>query len=198
MRAKDGQKFPKNYRSFNLNSSNLYKPVFVARPEFDDSLGALGGWVKSFEYLDSSIAIADTLGFLDERVLLTAGVRRQSLELQILQLLQYRRTQKPDTISRPSPRPSACWSNPGILCLSMATISKPWNADPPRRGEPSTRGKYSRHPSPDQIEFGIKFDLDGLGLTAGLFQIEKPNADSPMLQLTDSVSMASSAIAALN
>ncbi len=27
----------------------------------------------------------------------------------------------------------------------------------------------------NQIEFGVKFDLDGLGLTAGLFQIEKPN-----------------------
>ena len=62
MQTKQLQRFPKNRRFLNLNSSNLYKPVFVARPAFDDSIG---GWVKRFEFLDSSIALADTLGFLD-------------------------------------------------------------------------------------------------------------------------------------
>ena len=52
--------------------------MFVARPAFDDSIG---GWGKFLEVLDSSIALADTLGFLDERLLLTAGVRRQSIEV---------------------------------------------------------------------------------------------------------------------
>ena len=38
-----------------------------------------GVGAKEYESLDSSIALADTLGFLDERVLLIAGIRRQSI-----------------------------------------------------------------------------------------------------------------------
>ena len=77
MRTKGEGRFSKNFKVSSLNiNSNLYKPVFFARPAFDSSIG---GWGKSYEFLESSIALADTLGFLDERLLLTAGVRRQSI-----------------------------------------------------------------------------------------------------------------------
>ena len=142
MRTKGVYRDSKNFRFSSLNiTSNLYKPVFIARPAFDDSIG---GWVKSREALDSSIALADTLGFLDERLLLTAGIRRQSIESNSSTSGQAH--SEANTTSRPSPRPSACWSNPGILPLSMATISKPWKADPPRRIRRSMRAKYFHHP----------------------------------------------------
>ena len=173
MRTKRLQRIPKNYRFFNLNSSNLYNPVFVARPAFDDSLGALGGWVKRFEVLDSSIAIADTLGFLDERVLLTAGIRRQSIESKDFNF-NTGRSQKPirQVGHHPGHRPVG--QTLGFVSLYGNYI------EALERGPTAPRGTVNEGeifpPSvTDQIEFGVKFDLDGLGLTAGLFQIERPN-----------------------
>ena len=162
MRTKNLQRLSKNQPRSNLKSSNLYKPLFVARPAFDDSLG---GWVKRWEFLDSSIALADTLGFLDERVLLTAGVRRQSLE--------YKRFNFYDK---------------SAITPAIGLLVKPWDfvslygnyIEALEQGRTAPRGTVNEGeifpPSvTNQIELGVKLDLDGLGLTAGLFQIERPS-----------------------
>ncbi len=172
MRTKEERRAPKNARLPSLNiTSNLYKPVFVARPAFDDSIGS---WAKGVEVLESSIALADTLGFLDERLLLTAGVRRQSIGLRIFN-----------------------WRTTGALrsqydksaiTPAFGLLVKPWDfaslygnyIEALEQGPTAPRGTVNEGeifpPSvTDQIEFGVKFDLDGLGLTAGLFQIERPN-----------------------
>ena len=171
MQTKQLETLPKNYRNLSLNiTSNLYKPVFVARPAFDDSIG---GWVKRFELLDSSIAIADTLGFLDERVLLTAGIRRQSLEAKFFNFNTGAVRSRYDK---------------SAITPAIGLLVKPWDfvslygnyIEALERGPTAPRGTVNEGeifpPSvTDQIEFGVKFDLDGLGLTAGLFQIERPN-----------------------
>ena len=170
MRTKLLERMPKNYRALNLNSSNLYKPLFVARPAFDDSIG---GWGKRSEVLDSSIAIADTLGFLDERVLLTTGVRRQSIGAKFFNF-----------------RTGAVRSryDKSAITPAFGLLVKPWDfmslygnyIEALERGPTAPIGTVNEGeifpPSvTDQIELGVKFDLDGLGLTAGLFQIERPN-----------------------
>ena len=170
MRTKNGERIPQNRPFSNLKSSNLYKPVFVARPAFDDSLG---GWVKRFEVLDSSIAIADTLGFLDERVLLTAGIRRQSLESKFFNLNTGAVRSQYDK---------------SAITPAIGLLVKPWDfmslygnyIEALERGPTAPIGTVNEGeifpPSvTDQIELGVKFDLDGLGLTAGLFQIERPS-----------------------
>ena len=170
MQTKEEFRFPKNQRFLNLNSSNLYKPVFVARPAFDDSTG---GWGKISEYLESSIALADTLGFFDERVLLTAGIRRQSLESKFFNFRTGIRTGQYEK---------------SAITPAFGLLVKPWDfvslygnyIEALEAGPTAPRGTVNEGeifpPSvTDQIEFGVKFDLDGLGLTAGLFQIERPN-----------------------
>ena len=156
-------------RSLNI-TSNLYKPMFVARPAFDDSIG---GWGKNYEILESSIALADTMGFLDERLLLTAGVRRQSIGAKFFNF-----------------RTGALRSQyeKSAITPAFGLLVKPWDfaslygnyIEALERGPTAPIGTVNEGeifpPSvTDQIEFGVKFDLDGLGLTAGLFQIEKPN-----------------------
>ena len=173
MRTKKLQRISKNQLFSNLKSSNLYKPVFVARPAFDDSLGALGGWVKRSEDLDSSIALADTLGFFDERVLLTAGVRRQSIESKGFNFNTGAVSSQYDK---------------SAITPAFGLLVKPWDfmslygnyIEALEEGPTAPTGTVNEGeifpPSvTDQIEFGVKFDLDGLGLTAGLFQIERPN-----------------------
>ncbi len=144
--------------------------MFFARPAFDDSTG---GWGKRFEVLDSSIALADTLGFLDERLLLTAGVRRQSIESKSFNFRTGALNSQYDK---------------SAITPAFGLLVKPWDfaslygnyIEALERGPTAPRGTVNEGeifpPSvTDQIEFGVKFDLDGLGLTAGLFQIEKPN-----------------------
>ena len=171
MRTKYEVRRSKNAGFSSLNiTSNLYKPVFVARPAFDDSIG---GWGKRSEDLDSSIAIADTLGFLDERLLLTAGVRRQSIESKFFNW-----------------RTDALISqyDKSAITPAFGLLVKPWDfaslygnyIEALEQGPTAPRGTVNEGeifpPSvTNQIELGVKLDLDGLGLTAGLFQIEKPN-----------------------
>ncbi len=160
---------PNRFSSLNI-SSNLYNPVFVARPAFDDSTG---GWGKGFAVLDSSIAIADTLGFLDERLLLTAGVRRQSIGLKSFNF-------RTDALRSQYDK--------SAITPAIGLLVKPWDymslygnyIEALERGPTAPIGTVNEgeifSPSvTDQIEFGVKFDLDGLGLTAGLFQIERPS-----------------------
>ena len=170
MRTKYGQRIPKNQPFSILKSSNLYKPLFVARPAFDDSIG---GWGKDYETLESSIALADTLGFLDERLLLTAGVRRQSLE------------NKRFNFNTGAVRSQY---DKSAITPAIGLLVKPWDfmslygnyIEALERGPTApdiavNAGEVFSPSVTDQIEFGVKFDLDGLGLTAGVFQIEKPS-----------------------
>ena len=172
MRTKDVRRFSKNQRFSSLNiTSNLYKPVFVARPAFDDSIG---GWGKIAESLDSSIALADTLGFLDERLLLTAGVRRQSIESKFF---NYRTGALNSQYEKSAITPA------------FGLLVKPWDfaslygnyiealEEGPTAPDTAVNAGEVFPPSvTNQIELGVKLDLDGLGLTAGLFQIERPSA----------------------
>ncbi len=171
MRTKSEERWSKNDRFSSLNITNLYKPVFVARPAFDDSIG---GWGKNSESLDSSIALADTLGFLDERLLLTAGVRRQSIGFKSF---NYRTGALNSQYDKSAITPA------------FGLLVKPWDfaslygnyIEALERGPTAPRGTVNEgeifSPSvTNQIELGVKLDLDGLGLTAGLFQIERPSA----------------------
>ncbi len=172
MRTKYEVRRSKNERFSSLNiTSNLYKPVFVARPAFDDSIG---GWGKALKGLDSSIALADTLGFLDERVLLTAGVRRQSIGVKFFNFRTGALTSQYDK---------------SAITPAFGLLVKPWDfaslygnyieALEQGRTAPDTAvnaGEVFPPSVTNQIELGVKLDLDGLGLTAGLFQIERPSA----------------------
>ena len=148
--------------------SNLYKPIFIPRPTFDDSVGS---WGKATESLDSSIAIADTLGFLDERVLFTAGIRRQSIASKNFDFTRGVLESQYDK---------------SAITPALGLLVKPWDfvslygnyieaLEQGLTAPENTVNEGEIFPPyvTDQIEFGVKLDLDGLGLTAGLFQIER-------------------------
>jgi iron complex outermembrane receptor protein len=62
-------------------STNLYRPVDVAAPDPTFFVGNdMNAPALTQRTLLSSVALADTLSFLDDRVLLTVGVRHQSIK----------------------------------------------------------------------------------------------------------------------
>ena len=151
-------------------ASNLYNPVFRALPEFDR---ITRNPPKIWDEVYSSIAIADTLGFFDERVLLTAGIRRQSIDVKRFNRNTGMRTSQYDK--------SAITPAVGLLVKPWDFVSLYGNyIEALEPGPTAPRGTVNEGeifpPSvTNQIELGVKLDLDGLGLTAGLFQIERPN-----------------------
>ena len=151
-------------------TSNLFNPVFVTRPEFERPTS---NPPKTSDNFYSSIAIADTMGFFDERVLLTAGIRRQSIET--------KRFDRSTGAVRSQYDKSAATPAIGLLFKPWDFVSLYGNyIEGLEQGPTAPRGTVNEGeifpPSEtEQIEFGVKFDLDGLGLTAGFFQIEKPN-----------------------
>ncbi len=153
--------------------SNLYNPVFITRPKIDPPIRRARP-LKVGYYVDSSTAIADTIGFFDNRVLLTAGIRRQNIDNKGFNRNTGARTSQYDK-SANTP--------------AFALLVKPWSFmslygnyiealewGPTAPNSAVNAGEIFPPSETEQVEFGVKFDLDGLGLTAGVFQIEKPSA----------------------
>ena len=153
--------------------SNLYNPVFITRPKFDPPIRRARPPKLAYS-VHSSTAIADTIGFFDERVLLTAGIRRQDILQEFFNLNTGARNSKYDK-SANTP--------------AFAMLVKPWSfmslygnyiealeEGPTAPNSAVNAGEIFPPSETEQVEFGVKFDLDGLGLTAGVFQIQKPSA----------------------
>ena len=153
--------------------SNLYNPVFTVFPKIDSPIRRARP-PKSRYVVYSSTAIADTIGFFDDRVLLTAGIRRQDILQEIFNLNTGARNSKYEK-SANTP--------------AFALLVKPWSfmslygnyiealeTGPTAPNSAVNAGEQLPPSETEQVEFGVKFDLDGLGLTAGVFQIEKPSA----------------------
>ena len=152
-------------------NSNLYQPRFIARPQLN--LPRRRNQPKNFESAISSIAIADTMGFFDERVLLTAGIGRQTIDNKRFNTSTGMRTSQYEKSA----------NTPAV-----GLVVKPWRfmsiygnyiealeQGPTAPRTAANAGEVFPPNETEQIEFGMKFDLDGLGLTAGVFQIERPS-----------------------
>lgn len=122
-----------------------------------------------------SIAIADTLGLFDDRLLITAGLRRQQLRVEGYEA---------DGSGRKS---QGGLYEEGITTPVYGVVFKPWEhvalyanrIEGLAKGPtpPATAGNRDATFSPGrtkQVEAGVKFDWETYGATFGVFRIEKP------------------------
>lgn len=63
-------------------SNNIYQPVALTPPPLTGFGGILGSPRETERIKNSSLAVADTLGFMDGRVRLTLGLRHQTIEVE--------------------------------------------------------------------------------------------------------------------
>jgi iron complex outermembrane receptor protein len=161
-------------------SGNLYDPMTVEQPDADFFIGGdLSSPLVTENTETSSIAIADTLAFRDEQVLLTLGVRYQNIELNSYDydsgdmLSGYDESQltpvaglvvKPsDSISLYAnyiegliPGEVAPASSGGVQVENAGEVFEPYQAE--------------------QYELGVKFDRERFGSTLSLFSTTKPTS----------------------
>lgn len=158
--------------------TNLYNPVQVARPTPPATY--FGSDVHDPRIVGKnrmkSVALSDTLGFVDDRILLTLGVRRQSIEVDAWNTASGNRTSNyGETITTPvyglvlKPWEHVSFYANRIEGLAQGptaptgnTVTNPGEVFPPTRSK--------------QTEVGVKGDWDSFGATLGVYRIEQPNS----------------------
>jgi iron complex outermembrane receptor protein len=161
-------------------ASNLYAPVAVPAPAPDFFQGGLLSDPLTTEEVENrSVAIADTLAFLDGRLLLTAGLRYQELETRSfdfssgVELSGY----ASDALT---PAAGVVWRLDEELSFygNYAESLQPGQIAPASSGgTPVVNAGEVLDPfRGEQWEFGVKVDRDRLGLTAGVFTFTRPSA----------------------
>lgn len=167
---------------FNTYSTNIYNPVSYDKPAFsanpfhgndlDDP--ALQGRTRL-----SSYAFGDTLSFLDDKVLLTLGIRHQRLSQRDYAYDTGKESGAYDA-SRNSPAAGIVFKVAPSVSLYANYIealvqgeTAPINSN----GIKVSNGGESLQPYVSkQKEIGVKYDGDGLGAGLALFSTDKPRA----------------------
>ncbi|WDY60262.1 TonB-dependent receptor [Pseudomonas sp. PSKL.D1] len=160
--------------SANRYDTNLYNPVQVPRPtntyfgsDLHDPRIVGKNRVKS-------VAVSDTLGFFDDRVLLTLGVRKQSIGVDgWATATGVRNANYDETITTPvyglvvKPWEHVSFYANRIEGLAQgptapSSVSNANEVFPPKRSK--------------QVEAGVKLDWATYGATLGVYRIEQPNS----------------------
>jgi iron complex outermembrane receptor protein len=156
---------------------NLYNPTQVVRPTPPATY--FGSDVHDPRIVGKnrikSAAVSDTLGFVDDRILVTVGVRRQTLEVdawntatgarnanydESITTPVYGLVLKPwDHVSFYANRIEGLSQGPTAPATGVTNINEVF---PPRRSK--------------QTEAGVKLDWDSFGATLGVYRIEQPNS----------------------
>ncbi|MGY2293225.1 TonB-dependent receptor [Pseudomonas sp. SDO528_S397] len=165
---------------FSSHDSNIYHPVAVPEP-------AKGGFTSGSDLNDPGItaktfarsaALSDTLGFMDDRLLVTAGLRRQQLVVQGYAYGTGTRTADYDK---------------SITTPVYGLVFKPWDhvsfyanhieglaqaPTPPASFQNLVVTNKDRSFAPTrskQTEAGVKVDMGTYGATLGVYRIEQPS-----------------------
>lgn len=147
--------------------SNLYDPVDTPKPGTPNRVDTSTHTENRF----SSVALADTLGFFDDRLLLTLGGRFQRVEVtnwsngvrDDIAYDEHATTPAAGVVFKLTPR----WS---LYANYMEGLSQGETA-------PSTASNANAIFAPyrtKQAEAGIKYDMGSMAITTSLFRIEQP------------------------
>lgn len=164
------REFFSNFILYGQVIANLDNPVFGAAPARQDVSGQPP---KSSDSVLSSVALADTLAMLDERVMLTLGLRLQQIETNSFNATTGLKTSTYDdeavtpgvgVVYRPSQR----WSLYANYIQGLSEAPTP-------PATAANRNDVFEPVETEQYEAGVKFDTGRFATTLSLFQIAQPN-----------------------
>jgi iron complex outermembrane recepter protein len=152
-------------------ATNLYNAPTVAYPSAPATGNMSDPYVTQRTNLNG-VSVSDTLGFLNDRVLLTAGVRQQVINVRAYATATGAQT---STYSDSATSPMF-----GLVVKPLQNVSVYYNyieglAQGPTAGNTAVnRGEVFAPVKSKQHEAGVKYDAGSFGTTLAVFQIEQP------------------------
>lgn len=159
--------------------NNLYNPWASSAPTLAYFGGDLNDPLRVGDTRHHSFALADTLSFLDDRVLLTLGLRHQTIKQRSYDYTTGAMTDAYSK-SRLTPavglvfKPSMGWS---LYANYIEGLAKGEVAPATANGQPVLNaGQVFAPYRTKQVEAGAKWEGQGLGASISLFTTDKPSA----------------------
>ena len=161
--------------SFN---NNLYNPIDVPKPS---DYPYVGGDINDpgivGKTINRSVAISDTLGFVDDRILLTYGLRKQNLKVDGWNYGGNRTATYDESITTPVYglvlKP---WEGVSLYANRIEGLAQGPTAPATAGGAPvSNVGQVFAPARSKQVEAGIKYDHGTFGASFGVYRIEQPS-----------------------
>lgn len=140
--------------------SNIYQPVAITMP----AAAAPGTFKASNDDVMTAVSVADTMTMADGKVMVTAGLRAQTVEQKLAGYKESAVTPLLGAVWKPWGEDIALYGN-YVEGLSPGTTVRA-----PYANEGETFAPYKSR----QAEMGVKWQHGGLTQTAALFQITKP------------------------
>ncbi|MGE8656048.1 MAG: TonB-dependent receptor [Achromobacter sp.] len=163
-------------------ATNIYHPISYDLPSFGSTLsngGDLDSPLLTGRVRISSYALGDTLSFLDDKVLLTLGIRHQRLS-QRDYFYNTGKEQGAYDASRNSPAAGIVFKvTPSVSLYAnyIEALVAGETAPQTANGKPVANAGQSLQPYVSkQKEIGVKYDGGGLGAGLALFSTDKPRA----------------------
>ncbi|WP_394705907.1 TonB-dependent receptor [uncultured Hyphomonas sp.] len=161
-------------------ATDLYSPVAVAAPAADFFVGGnLARPLKTEEVTNTSLAIADTLSFIDGRLLATVGLRQQDIDTASF---DYNTGAKLSGYEddKVTPAFGLVYKATGEVSLyaNYAESLQPGQIAPATSGGVTilNSGEVLEPFTGEQVEAGVKYDGGNFGATAAIFRLTRPNA----------------------
>lgn len=153
--------------------TTLYNPAPVSYPPTLYSGGDLSDPGTTAKTWLRSLAVSDTLGWLDDRVLFTIGARRQSISVDNYDYTGAVSQTYSDAVTTPVfglvVKP---WRNVSIFANRSEALTQGDTAPDTAKNSGQSLAPYRSK----QYEAGVRYDTEKYGATLALFQIEKPMA----------------------
>ncbi|SOB53070.1 Ferrichrome receptor FcuA [Pseudomonas lundensis] len=159
-------------------SNNLYDTVDVPKPAPGKYVGGdINDPGIVGKTINRSVAISDTLGFVDDRVLLTYGLRKQTLKVDGWNYQGNRSAAYDESITTPVYgivlKP---WENVSVYANRIEGLAQGPTAPASAGGMPVINaGEVFAPARSKQVEAGIKYDKGTFGASLGVYRIEKPS-----------------------
>jgi len=161
----------------NTHATNLYNPIATSLPGFSANTlfgGDLANPLRTGSTRLSSVALGDTMAFMDNRLLFTVGLRHQKMEIANYDYGTGLQTDRYDQ-SRTSPLLAAVYKvNKGLSVYANYVEGLSQGQTAPSTA--TNRGEMLAPYVSKQKEVGIKFDAGRMGGSVALFSTTKPRA----------------------
>ncbi|HEY0683838.1 MAG TPA: TonB-dependent receptor [Steroidobacter sp.] len=165
--------------SFGALSFNLYSPVQLAQPPATAFVGGvLFSPHTTTETETISFALADTLAFMDEQLLVTIGARHQNIEQQSFDFNTGAETSSYDegTVTPVFGVVVKPWDNISLYANYIEGLLQGEEVPAVIAGRPiANAGEIFEPFKSEQYEVGAKYDSGSLGGTLAIFRITQPS-----------------------